>query len=664
MNRSLDEFTTLLNKLTNEDNALTSKHFDALCLYDRPDQIDLVYEFYVSRGDLQSIHIILSYLVKIRTKYSYSKLVMLTDHENAVIREEAIESVKSIVPDERNPLLIRMIQSSHSEVSLFAVHHLGLQRCRTAVMPILEWLNKCEKKQERIAGLAALSAIGDDRCVPGIEKMFNSFERDKEVLEQALTTLGMYSAAVNRHFLKKCIHSGNKIIREATHLAILKLSHKKWETLTARGLHKEDDSKIKMNILSSVRTVETQRLFSTILKSGISDTHEGVRMMAQTVFKRIRSEKILLWLLANERKYSGKKREQILRLLVMYPDDPRVVKVYKKNSLQEKDLHLKLVAIEYMGYTGAKESMPFLKSLSLSGQKYAFVASVSLSHLLQKNDQELLLEMLSVSSKVNSPIVQMYLRLILRLKNADMINENVKSKILELTGSSEHNIRYLALRCLSRWDSRQNMEMMLRFAVSDPFRMVRHAAKISAAEMVSVSIDRIEDFAGLINGDSQLCRIAYQIVKRIDWHRVFYREILQSLTRSLTECRTEGISLRIQVIIRMLIRDRRALFLDAFSNLEWSADEMKSLIRIAGKTPIQTWYGLKPETLIGIYSRSDSDLRSELLGLFGKLQISENKLKNLVFSEIENTADPAVADQARKTVLKWVQASAEAGSRG
>ncbi|MCA9396174.1 MAG: HEAT repeat domain-containing protein, partial [Candidatus Omnitrophica bacterium] len=579
-------------------------------------------------------------------------------------REEAIESVKSIVPDERNPLLIRMIQSSYAEVSLFAVHQLGLQRCRTAVMPILEWLESREKKQDRIAGLAALSAIGDDRCVPGIEKMFNSFEQDKEVLEQALATLGMYSSAVNRRFLKKCIHSPNKVIREATHLAILKLSHKKWEVFTAKGLQKEDDAKIKMNILSSVRTVETQRLFSTVLKCGISDDHEGVRMMAQTVFKRIRSEKILVWLLANEKKNSGKKKEQILRLLVMYPDDPRILKIYKKNSLQEKDLHLKLVAIEYMGYTGAKESMPFLKSLALSGQKYAFVASVSLSHLLRSNDQELLLEMLSVGSKVNSPIVQMYLRLILRLKNADAISDEVKSKILELTGSSEHNIRYLSLRCLSRWDSSQNIELMLRFAVSDPSRMVRHAAEISAAEMLSVSIDRIEDFTGLINGKPQLCRIAHQIVRRIEWHRVFYREILQSLTRSLPECRTEGISLRVQVIIRMLIRDRRALFLDAFSNLEWSSDEMKSLIRIAGKTPIQTWYGLKPETLIGIYERSDSDLRVELLGLFAKLQISENKLKNLVFSEIENAADPAVAVQARNTVLKWVQVSAEAGSRG
>ncbi|MCA9396042.1 MAG: hypothetical protein KC649_02635, partial [Candidatus Omnitrophica bacterium] len=75
MNRSGREFPTLLNKLTNEDNALTSKYFETLCLYDRPDQIDRTYEFYVSRGDLQSIHIILGYLVRIRTKYSYARLV-------------------------------------------------------------------------------------------------------------------------------------------------------------------------------------------------------------------------------------------------------------------------------------------------------------------------------------------------------------------------------------------------------------------------------------------------------------------------------------------------------------------------------------------------------------------------------------------------------------
>lgn len=664
MSKGDRSFEDLLNKLTTEDNAIKSDSFALFSSFDRSEEVQKAYDFFTNRGDLQSIHTLLAYLLHVRSRQSFLRLVELTENENAVIREEAIEAIKEIPPDESTALLIKIMHSKYSEVRLFAVRQVGILRSRGSVMPLIDWLKEHEEKEDLVAGLIALGSIGDDRCVPSIEKMFPLFQKDKETLEQALLTLGIYSAFVSKRFLKKCVNSENKMIREATHLAILKLLEKKWESFTSKGLKAESDPKIKMNILSSIRTVQTERLFEAILILITRDSNEGVRMMAQTVLKRIRSEKILKWLLRCELKSKGKSKEQILRLLVMYPNDPQVVKVYKKNSLQEKNLHLKLVAIEYMGYTGSKETIPFLKSLILSGEKYAYVASISLSHLLRKSDQSTFLEMISIDSKIGSPVVQMYLRLILRLKNADVINEEIRVKIIHLTESSEHNIRYLALRCLSRWDCSENLEMMTRFAVNDPVPMVRFAAKISIAEMLSSSIDRVEDFALLITPDVRLCQTAYEVIKRVNWHRVFYREILKAMIRSILRTDHQGVSARISAIVRILIRDKRALFLDAFCNLDWDSEEFLLLIRIATKTPIQTWYGLKSRELITIYQKSNVNIKLELLKLFSKLEIKDKEIKDLVFSEIGKEELENIPEAAKETVLTWVEVASGVNQHG
>jgi len=652
----------LASELTGKDPDKASEAFESLCLRFRPEEVEEISGMLLEKGSRRAVFWLVRYLGRVGSRTAADQLVLLARSSDPAWRAEARSGLLKLGEDSRIKALLELLDAPAEDIVLFAVRQLGDLGQKAATMTLLTLYETGSGKVKREV-LRALGRIGDRRSLAGLEKIVR--REEGELRNEAILALSRFALSLRGRFLKRCVFSENAETRKSTYLTLVRLKSRRWEKWIAAGLLKETDADVKSQILSELRTVQHPRLFKALIRLASNDRSGKVRMLVHTVFRRIRSERILGWLLAEERRARPEVRERVLRALAIYAGEVRVFRVYRKNALQEKYPRLKLAAIEYLGYTRRKEVMPLLERMVLSGNPYSYVAAVALTHLLDRRNWDLITRMLELPEERHAAVVQLFLRFVSRISQSGDVPGAVKDALGRHARSERRNVRYLALRCLSHLKAEGHFDALIAALSEERDPLIRRACREGLSGFVKDDPRLLIPKIGRLFEDRRAITTFEWLIGRAPWGREDFRKVLCAILAAAGRTQADPAcgTLPFLRLFRALTAGRAALLMRVFQEGGFSAGEERILMRLLAASELADLPGLSVDFMAGRFTAASLETRLFYLDFFGLMKADSPEVRRRVFESLKDEEDPVLREKIRRTVRRWLEQSLE-GSYG
>ncbi len=654
-----DKIQAHLSQILSPEGLKTEGEFESLCMYFHDDDINTVYKSLTRRGDSQSIHWLVRYLVSVERPSGFEKLFLLLQSENEFIREEATSGITKIAIGTRIELLIRMLDLRWERQISVAAEQLGKLRISKAVIPMLEVLErKRENENISMSIVRALGNIGDRQSFIALERLAGTAEGN--ILEEVLLSLGKLTRTPQPLYLKRYLSSKNIRIREITYHAMAMLQSRRGEYYLARGLSSEDDEALKINILSWINTIKTRRLFWPIFDLALNDSSLEVNMMAQSAIKRAKSANTLRYLIREEPRSAGRAKSLVLRLLTDYRRTSSIVKIFERNYSNSSEKLVKLIAVESLGQIRDKSAIPFLMKIVKEQNEYSLVASISLSYLTDDTQWETVAEILSLDEIAMSGAIQIFLRLILRLPADYPLPEVIERHIERLTASNSPHIRYLAVRCSARARGADIANRLFSEAQSERSLAVRMSYIRSLVQILQNNSGTLIELLSQSARAGRMDSFYHKLFKDVAGRQVDFDKIVKKLLELIVEAKQRPTQRsvfyigRLMVFLKIKAEGEKASFLDYLVHKSASDSERQILMRILNTTDIYQFGGLSIDFMAGQYKDASSETKVEYLNFFKRMSVRNRMIEDVVFDDLHREDDDLVKKRIDEVVSRWI----------
>ncbi len=642
--KTLDD---LIDSLAGANAAVRDDAFIALTGYFSDEAVEYIYHDLIRKGDTQSLYWLVRYLTSVESIDSFEKLWEMLNDDNELVRAQARAGVPKIEEHVRADMMIRLLKSERTDDLIFAAHQLGEMVATRAFYPLLEILENNIHTKVRLEAVRAIELFKNPAALPVLEKVIRD-ERG-ELQETAFrVVVNLLLESGKPEWIKRYVASDNSSIRQTAYLAMLRFRGKRWESFIARSLEKEEERSLKIRVLSSVRTIQTRPLFDCIFGMAVHETALTVRMIAQSVLRRIKSGRILGWLLDTARHRSGAEQELSLRLMGEYdfsgPMRTELEKLFEKAPAER----VKLIVLSVLGKAKSAQARDYLAGKIRAKDRFSHTAATSWCKIIDPNDWGELLSMMD--GPAGEPAVTcVFLTLINHLPRAAQLPDELKEKIRRLIEHPDRCVRYLAVRCLSRTHGSAVIRKLLMLAAVDPDPSVRFSASQSLQEILNEDPLHLMFVASISLTVRELFPVVRDIFRKIsvrtkDNFRIILKTVLELIrkTESRGNAGRRFDALRLTLLIRNLAEGEKSIFMELLQSPEWTESERLILLRILSKTTLYEYQALNVDFMAAQYRKTAAELKPAYLKFFAQMTFHSEAIDKVLCESLEWENDETV----------------------
>jgi len=637
--------------------------FNKLCLYVENKDIETIYCNLSGQADTFCIYWLVKYIVQIQKPYALDKLFELSQNQSLIIRQESRVGIKNLEKKHKINILLRLLEKTWEDNIVFAIKQLGELRVPKAVFPLISILKKHgNSDQINISALKALGELRDKSSMPILEKFAD--KEEGRIQEQALGSLSKFNEILDEKYIVKWLHSENLRIKEFIFLKILRRSNKKWEKYIVQGLRKERNDALKQSILTSIRNIQTLQLFNAIYNLALNDKSYRLRMLAQTLLKKIKAKKSASWIIKKWPKSNNHDKCFILRVLSYYPDEPNVFNLYKKMILKPPSLssnkNLKLIAIEYLGRLKNTKNLSILLDIIKNDNEYDYAAAIALSNLITPSKWECIKEVLTLNTQNKELCIIVFLKFILRLP-LDYQIPNFIEKMLEnfSTCESEH-IRHLSTRCLLHTTKSDKLYQFLKIARLDQSKKVRCAALESIIDFLNYRPQDMISFLSMGIHNPPVMPIVHKAFRDVVRSENNYDPILRVLLKLICKKikdngnRMDINAYRLMIFLKHHAISQKSIFINILLKNNWKDVELWILMMVINSTDIKHLRGICIDAMADQYRKSSPRTKKEYLKFFKHMNATSRAVEKVVFDDLSQSQDHALSNNISETTSFWL----------
>ncbi len=603
-------------------------------------EVDCVHHWMTTRRDLAAIGLLLDYLVSIETRAAWNHILKLAGDENPEVRFEACATVGRVVPSAQGELWLRLLESPYRDCQKEAVCGVARLKVSRAFLALKTLLLRQPEEEVQLEVLKAFWALRDVRS---ITTLIDLARRTRgPVQEEALVLLGRFSSRLKVNPLAKLLDTEDDSTRNMTYQVLLRLRAKSADKFIAAGLVKETSRKIKINILTALRSVRTRQIFDAVIHLATEDPSSTVRMMALSVLERVRSAALCGWIFSSEKK-SGPKMEPIfLRLLGGYVERPSVCRFLKSVYLRSMHPELRLAAIEALGRPQTPQVKSFLTAMIRQRPQEGLTLATILTPILDSGDFKRVTDLLSLDPAVYSTSLAV---LLAWLSNAIVRTESAalpEKRLRELAGDADPLVSYFALQCLAISARKPTILLLIfrlwrtrsracRFAAEKAIERFIRNRPSRFADLVRIGFKRRDCFGLLVRFSKALEmdtaeeeRALRAVLAQAEKQGVLEASIKASWTRA-----------RLLLLVKYRIEFAKSRFFYLLEQASFQDKETAFLLCALNHTNLYRLQGLATDFLTTVlYEKSSDTVKREILKFLSRLAAPSARVQNLLFREL------------------------------
>jgi len=652
------EIENLIVDLVGNDSATYENAFTSLCKFFLDEDILFIHNRLAKDWDSKRIYWLVRYLVQIERPFGFEKLVQLAWNESEAVREEACSGLNKISRNERVDLMIQLLELPFPKQLAYIVSELGELREPRSVYPLINAFESSKNDDVRIEIAVALRRIRDTRAIKYLEKWLPKVQ--EEVRREVLVSLGTLAAANYSRFLKEYLFSEDEQVREIAYRTIVRLKGGKWEKMVVSALEKEKEARLRMVLLSSIRTITQKILFDEIFHFALSDASTKVCMLAESLLRRVSSKKLAEWLVEKIKQGRVDEQELALRLITAFSKYANSFEVVHRAFKSTQEARIQICCLEQMGTIQQKESYDFLLGAYQRYPQYRYSTVLSLLMHVKPYQWKTIEAIFDLSQGTDTITVQLVLHYICRLPKHVAISAVMDEKINEALSHQNAHLRLLAARALTRSFSANMHEQLVAMAGTDRSKAVRSAAMKSLREICFNHSEELDSMVKMCLSNQWLLRVARQLFKTMSVESEGMMNVLKAIVEYIQEGEAKSEKLhrfrtrRGLALLRPLVVRHRAYYLEALQSHIWSEPQRKILMQLLNATDIASMSGIDVSFMTRQYGQMTSETKEEYLKFFLKLRSRHQVIESLVFKELESEADVRVSKLARAVVGKWL----------
>ncbi|MBL7158092.1 MAG: HEAT repeat domain-containing protein [Candidatus Omnitrophica bacterium] len=664
-----EDIKGLIAELLSPKGLKSEEAFESLSFHLKDEDIDFVYSSFMRDKKPHNIYWLVRYLAGIERPYGFEKLFLLAGNENEFIWKEALAGIARIDPDSRTEIFIKMLEFKREEEICFAIKGLGDLRAQKAVIPLLGLLKKYDSNDNiKIAIAQALGSIGGRRAFVALEDLIeNSKDTVKDASLAAFNRLTRVLAPGN---LSKYLMSENRQIREIAYRSASRMPYKRGERYLADGLAVESEESVKLNILSWINSIDSERLFRAVLGIALKSKFPRVMMMARSAIRKAKSPRMLRYLMREENAADGEKKILLMRFLAEYRGALSTARIFVKNYSRSEDNKIKLITIESLGEAGDKKYAPFLKDIVKANTRFSYAAALALTHLIDKSGWGIVDEMLSLAESTFSGTVQVFLRFVLTLPYDYSLPETVKARIEALSRSKSHHIRYLAARCLPSIKTCDISAKIAERVQDDGFSRVRDAYTRSLAFLLEKNPDELSCILDNCACNQKIPFFYYGLFRKIVTSKEGFIKITKELLRLINEHiakpppKSALYAIRLMVLLKIQALKGRSFFLEYLAREKMSETEYWVMMRVINATDIHQFRGLDIDFMATQYKNAPVEAKIEYLNFFKRMSVKSKPIERVVFEGLRTEKSEFIRKKISDIISNWMEESKESTGKG
>lgn len=670
LNRILDD--TFRTNIEDED------LFVWLCENFSDEEIEYIYEYFLKKGDINSIWTLVRFLTFLCTPNSLNKLFQLASSSNKTIRQQSYMGIKRLPSHQKRELLFKLCRSRFPDAVYFALLQLGKDPTQKAIPFIFEIISNWQNN-ERIVILAikVLSFMKLERVYYFLERLFP--EVDEKIQEEILAAIYRITPYIRKKYIFSGLSLKQPKIREAVYLTLIRLKHKKWEKYIAQGLKCENEE-IAGGILTSLRTIKTYQLFEAVFSLALQGSLH-IKMIATTTLKRIRSKKILQYLLQKEKKISLSHKEVIFEILSSYNKNSIFFFILVKNFFSN-NIKIKLLTLSFM----AKIPLPLAKEF-LEGLIYFFLNKKDFSPGFKKYIPRLLKSHLNEETKkiviytaglgllegfyseeyikefFSSNYYELSLVALYFLSSHsydESLNKEILNYVYKFLQHPSLHFRYLSLKIISHskitLPTFKTIFILLEEAKENPC-FYELSCKI-VGKLITDNFNLFSDiFSWIIDTNIKMHLALKRVIQFSRFSYESFKRVLEViLDRVLTgdnNCYFKELLTIAREIIFLNKDNFKTFILDSAQEPE----HLKKLIYILKFMDTECLWQEAVSVLAKIYPKLSKEDKRDLLFIFRKIKISSPLIENIIYENLSREKDNLIYEETTKIVSSWLDFS-------
>jgi len=642
--KPLNPLDRLIADLASPLAAVRQEAFGALCARTSSGDMDFAGKKLLARGDTQSLYWLIEYLLALATPEALEKFGELLAHDSETVRIQARNAVGRVEDRARSELLLALLGSPREDDLRFAARMLGEWPVAKAVHPLLALLGTHDDPLVRLEVVRTLERLRNPLAITPLTRIA-SRERG-ELQETAFrAAVGLLLEQGRPSVLKKFARSERPIIRQIAYLSMLKLRGRRWEHFVASSLDSGEDETVKVGVLSALRAMQTRRLFRAVFACALADPSLTVRLMAQSVLKRVKAKHVLGCLLMETRRGVPASQELAVRVTAEYYQAPDAARGLVRLFGNTRDFRLKLIGLGALGEIRSRSAAPFLLRLLKSQDKTACAAAQAYVKIAGPRDWAEIRQCLD-DPRVSIPVKSVFLGLVAHLPQTAPIPEGVRACLERLSGHSDRSLRYLALRAQGRFDGSDLVLKLLTVAARDTEASVRDAAVRSLCEILGRDPRQLGFAASVSVSFPEAAHAVRQIFRRASvkteaHFRAIVESVLALVRKHLSEP-TRGRpfdATRLLLLIRHLAKSEKVIFLNCLRDAGRGPVERCWLLKVLQRTGLHAYPGLDFGFMIEDYPRADSACKREYLRFARRFSETGAPLRRLLCDALGWEAD-------------------------
>ncbi|MDP8217152.1 MAG: HEAT repeat domain-containing protein, partial [Candidatus Theseobacter exili] len=502
----------------------------------------------------------------------------------------------------------------------------------------------------------ALGIIRDERA-------FSTFEQyaatsTGRVQEEALLALSRFSRGkYQTKYIRKYIESDNPRVREIAFAAILRMRSRYWEKIIAAALARENDEHLRFSVLSSIRSIHTKKMVNIVFKMALGDFSPRIKLIARSLFARVKSPFILSWVIKREAKTIGEEKALLLQFLSEYRDSKSVFQILKSRSLEANENIIRLVSLEALGQVRDDRVVPFLMTQVRAVTIFSYIAAVSLLKTINRDNIGILEDLFTMDHKGMYSIIQLCLKFVMRLPEKYEISEKIKLKIREYVSSDNKQVRYLAVRCMSKVSRDDLIEVLMKLSKDDPDIIVRSGAMRDLVEYLQEYPDKLMSILLICLDDKRFFSVAYRLSFQIEVNHETFERDLKNFIALIHQCGNTYDSARLMVIMKNWIRQHKSAFVRRLKIGAWEDKERLIFIKIINSSGIHEMYGFNAGFMADQYLCSSVDTKLEYLRFFERMAVTDSKIEKVVYHELQFGTEKRVLKMVDEVISSWIKKS-------
>jgi len=656
------QISNLLQALFLSDVIESEKAFDGLCFYFNEHDIKVVCSQLAYRHGMEGMYWLIRYLVTIQCPMAFEKLFSLLESDDETIREAVCLGIKKLPVDIQAEFLLKNLSSDKKEAVYFAVSQLGELKIQRAVGPLLSHLAEKNDKQLQLTILNALGKIRAARSFFAVEQL--TYSDNKKIRQAAFMAVGAFAATHGTMVIKRCLTSENSDVRKIAYLTILRSGKENAEKYVVSGLAQEQDIKLKLDILITIREIKSYQLFSAVLSMATQDPSLTLRTMAASAIRRVKSVRMRGWILREIHSEKKSPREFLLRLLSEYTEAIAIQAEFEKILTHSQDQVIKLIALDAIGYGLCHTARPLLLEMVKRNDDFSYAAAVSLSRMLTLEDFSIVEQILQLDHKEHSLTIQIFLNFLLCLPKGKVLPDTIAGKVNQLTNSDNISIRYLAVKCYAEvWQERE-LKKYFGIAALDKHVDIRKVAFRAMADHLSEKPYSLVTILSLGLKNPRFFLLCSRLFKTVYMRNTEnFQLILQYLLQRINYFQDhpqEGRLLddvRLMSLIRNLIVKEKFLFFELWREQSWNKRNLFILIKILNATPLGELNGLDVDFMAQQFKDAALETKCEFLRFFANLSNRGPAVEKIIFEALTAEQDAVLRKEITSVLKTWMTRS-------